>query len=32
MADREEGSKDKFKLRRGKPEKNETTNTVKEMD
>lgn len=32
MADREEGSKDKFKLRRGKPGKNKTTNTVKEMD
>lgn len=32
MVDKEEGNKDKFKLRHGKPGRNKTTNTVKEMD
>lgn len=32
MVDKEEGNKNKFKLRRGKPGRNKITNTVKEMD
>lgn len=32
MVDKEEGNKNKFKLRHGKPGRNKTTNTDKEMD
>jgi len=32
MVDKEEGNKDKFKLRHGKRGRNKTTHTVKEMD
>lgn len=32
MVDKEEGNKNKFKLKHGKPGRNKTTNTDKEMD
>lgn len=32
MVDKEGGNKNKFKLRHGKPGRNKTTNTDKEMD
>lgn len=32
MADKEEGNKNKFKLRHGKPGRNKTANTDQEMD